>query len=73
MLINFFETIIMEQEELENVSIRQAFEWIRTGHWKLRTFNEWVKAQGAKEYQTGYTNGYDAGYDIGQAEEKYSC
>ena len=60
----------MEQDELENVSIRQAFEWVRTGQWKLRIFNKWIKVQGAKEYQNGYTNGYDSGYDIGLADEK---
>lgn len=60
----------MEQEELENVSIRQAFEWVKTGHWKLRTFNQWVKTQGSKEYSKGHTDGYEAGYDIGYADER---
>ena len=24
------------------VSPKQAFEWIKTGHWTFREFNEWV-------------------------------
>lgn len=25
------------------ITVKQAFEWVKTGHWTLSQFSEWVK------------------------------
>lgn len=58
------------QEAYEDISIRQAFEWVKTRHWSLRDFNEWVKAQQHKHFQEGYREGYSNGYETGLDDER---
>ena len=59
-----------QKEEYEQVSINQAFEWVKTKHWNLRTFAEWCKVKGTEDYQSGYDAGYEAGYDCGLISER---
>lgn len=32
-----------EASETQPVSIKQAYEWVKTGHWNLKTFTNWVE------------------------------
>lgn len=32
---------MMNKEELLKVTIEQAYEWVKTGHWDLKTFKFW--------------------------------
>jgi len=32
---------------------KQAFEWVKTGHWTFRQFNEWQEAVWASGYRDG--------------------
>lgn len=41
------------QESYEDISIRQAFEWVKARHWSLRDFNQWMKVQQHNHYQEG--------------------
>lgn len=32
-----------EKVEFHKVSIKQAYEWAKTGYWDLKTFTKWVE------------------------------
>lgn len=29
------------EKELKEVTVRQAYEWVKTGHWSLKQFQAW--------------------------------
>lgn len=52
---------------MNKITAQQVFEWVKTGHWSLRDFNEWVTAQKTNAHAAGYTEGRtDAEYFIGE-------
>ena len=46
----------MNKVNLNNVSENQAYEWVKTGHWNLQKFQEWVYFVMQKSYDEGYKN-----------------
>lgn len=64
------ENMLTEEDELNMVSIRQAFEWVKTGKWKLVTFTKWCKVREEEVRWKAYEDGYDSGYSCGLSDEK---
>ena len=62
--------MITEEDNLKDVSIRQAFEWVKTGKWKLVTFTQWCKAKDEVGRMEAFEDGYDSGYSCGLSDEK---
>ena len=50
--------------EMLNVSIQQAYEWVKTGHWSKAAFIVWAEAR--MDYS------YDCGWDAARATEYQS-
>jgi hypothetical protein len=48
------------KEEILNISVNQAYQWIKTGHWSLREFNLWDKTRHLNSYTEGFNTGYEA-------------
>jgi len=44
----------------------QAFEWIKTGRWSYKEFEEWLDAN--NKYAVGYDEGYSNGYGDGRED-----
>lgn len=38
----------MDQSTAKEVSVKQAYEWVRTGHWNRIYFLNWLQAKGVK-------------------------
>jgi hypothetical protein len=62
--------MIDNEDELKDASIRQAFEWVKTGKWKLATFTNWCKAKDEVGRMEAFEDGYDSGYACGLSDEK---
>lgn len=47
-----------------NVTEKQAYEWVKTGHWDLKEFTEWFDAKLADSYTDGRN---DVEYEISRS------
>lgn len=47
------------------VSEKQAYEWVKTGHWTLSEFSAWM----AKKLTEKYSQAFDEGYQAGAHEQ----
>lgn len=52
------------------VTEKQAYEWVKTGHWTLAEFTAWVTsvsgAAWSEGHEEGWLEGYNSGYDCGR-------
>lgn len=46
------------KKDILDISINQAYQWIKTNHWTLREFALWVKVTNLASYQQGFDTGY---------------
>lgn len=52
-------------EPVRNTDIKskQAYEWVKTGHWDLKQFQSWFEDHCHEHYSDGYDSGtFDANY-----------
>lgn len=42
---------------MESVTVKQAYEWVKTGHWNLRQFEAWFDYQALEYYTQGFNKG----------------
>ena len=52
---------------------KQAYEWVKTGHWSFSQFVEWVQKREGDAHEEGYGRGHYAGYTLGEEESQCEC
>lgn len=50
---------------MDNITARQAYEWVKAGHWSNDEFIDWVTKQTGASWSEGYEEGWLAGHNVG--------
>ena len=45
--------------EKKMITSDQVYEWVKTGHWSMQQFLEWMQQREDKFYDAGHTDGWN--------------